>query len=91
MSEDDVSPTMPAPAPADIYQTRLATARALLEAPRRGQFSPGQRIKDSNGRPYWVDPGGSLRRADGGKLTKAGRKAAKQRRRLELRRGTWGR
>ena len=54
---------------------------------KRRQFLPGQRPVDSRGQQYFVDKNGSVRRDDGGKMTKAERKAAKR----AKRRGTNGR
>ena len=72
---DQCTPTMPAPGSA--YTATLKKASLALP-PRVNQFRPGQRVKDSYGRRYWVDAGGSLRREDGGKMSKAERKAAKR-------------
>lgn len=48
---------------------------------KRRQFHPGQQLTDSRGQAYFVDKNCSVRRADGGKLNKAERKAAKRARR----------
>ena len=45
------------------------------------RFKAGVRIKYSDGVIYQVQKDGSYRREDGGKMTKAERKAAKRRRR----------
>ncbi len=46
----------------------------------RPRFSPGIRIKYSDGVIYQVQPDGSFRREDGGKVGKAEKKAAKKQR-----------
>jgi hypothetical protein len=74
---DQTTPTVPAPGARFTH-----TAEAAPAPPARvNQFRPGQRVKDSYGRKYWVDAGGALRREDGGKMSKAERKADKRQRR----------
>ncbi|MCL4502030.1 MAG: hypothetical protein M1438_09260 [Deltaproteobacteria bacterium] len=83
MSPDAASPTLEIKkAQPNIYRAEADPAPVPAEPKksRPHQFKPGQRLKDSQGRQYWVDQHCSLRRAEGGKLSKAEKKAEKRRR-----------
>lgn len=85
---DDPAPTLEVKKEAqpNIYRAEAEPPPDQPKKSRPHQFKPGQRLRDSPNRQYYVDQNCCLRRAEGGKLSKAGGKAAKRQRQAARRR-----